>query len=235
MKILGLIPARSGSKGIPNKNMKILGNKPLISFTIENALKSNLLSKVFVSTEDERTINYCKSKYGLEIAFSRPEIYSQDDTPMIDVIKHTTKTFEELGEFYDAICLLQPTVPYRIETEIDDSIKSFKENKFDTLISLRKVPTKYNPDWLLKETKANLYSFINGKNNPIHNRQSLINHYYRDGSIYLFSVKNLDSNSIYGEKIGSIINDYSRYVNLDEMEDWNKAEKILNVSDSNAL
>lgn len=227
MKILGLIPARSGSKGIPGKNTKILGDKPLIFYTLEKAMASDYLDTVFISSEDKLTLDLCSSKFKINIPFTRPIELSDDNTPMFEVIKHVIESFKLRGLFYDAVCLLQPTVPFRKKDEIDDAINKFYSSNADTLLSIRKIPKQFNPNWLLKVTDADKVQFLVENESIATSRQSLQDYYYRDGSIYIFKTSNIGRGSIYGTHIISIVNDNENYVNLDEMEDWIKAENIL--------
>ena len=111
MNIIGIIPARGGSKGIPGKNIKLLGEKPLIAYTIESALESNFLSKVILNSEDENILREGQ-KYPIE-NYRRPFQLSQDDTTSIAVIKEQLQNLLQEGENIDAICLLQPTTPFR--------------------------------------------------------------------------------------------------------------------------
>lgn len=108
MRILGLIPAREGSKGIPGKNIRILGYQPLIAYSIKDGLASEKLTKVVVSTDGEKISEIAKS-YGGEVPFLRPKELAQDKTPSIDVVLHALDFFEQNGEVFDAVCLLQPT------------------------------------------------------------------------------------------------------------------------------
>ena len=121
MKILGIIPARGGSKGVPQKNIKILNGKPLIWYTHQASKASKLLSRTIVSSEDKNILDVCNS-IGMDIPFVRPQNLANDKTPTIDVIFHALKKIEELGEQYDAVCLLQVTTPFRTPQLIDDAI-----------------------------------------------------------------------------------------------------------------
>src|SRR5258705_10156292 len=112
MKILSIIPARGGSKGVPGKNIKLLNGKPLLAFTSEIALQSKYLTEVIVSTEDEQIVEVAKS-LGIKVPFIRPTELAQDNTPTIDVIIHALQWYENQNIFFDAVCLLQATSPFR--------------------------------------------------------------------------------------------------------------------------
>lgn len=225
MRILGLIPARGGSKGVPRKNIKLLHGKPLIQFSIESAQNCPLISHVVVSTDDEN-IAYISRKAGAEVPFMRPDELAADGSPSIDLVVHALKYFENISDHFDAVCLLQPTVPYRSAEDLQSAIVKFKKNTFDSLISVREVPHVYNPYWTFQEEpdKQTIHKVIN---HPqfVKRRQDLPKIYHRDGSVYLTSSKTiLKHKSLYGDSIGYYIMSSSPDINIDTMEDWVKAE-----------
>src|SRR5690606_6901894 len=155
MKILGLIPARGGSKGIPGKNIKLLGGKPLLQYTYESAKESKLLSKIILSSDDPEIIAV-GIELGMIIPFIRPDDLAGDSTTSMEVIKHALKELRSYGEEYDAVCLLQPTTPFRSPGLIDASIEKFKNGNYDWLISGREVPAEFNPHWTFEEKDGKL-------------------------------------------------------------------------------
>lgn len=226
MKILGLIPARGGSKGIPGKNIKPLGVKPLLQYTSEAAEASKLLTKVILSTDDEEIFKTAK-KIGLKVPFLRPEELARDNTPSLDVILHALNFFEEKGERFDAVCLLQPTTPFRKAGLIDRAITKFLEGDYDSLVTVREVPADFNPHWVFEEEENGL-KIATGESEIISRRQDLPKAYHRDGAIYLTKTKVLrDQRSLYGKKIGFIDTTGSAYVNIDNPSDWEAAEQLL--------
>src|ERR1041384_5143897 len=110
MRVLGLIPARGGSKGVPRKNIRLLAGKPLLQYTAEAALSARKLARVILTTDDEE-IAETGRQCGLEVPFLRPAELAQDDTPTLPVMQHVVDWLEKQGEAYEAICLLQPTNP----------------------------------------------------------------------------------------------------------------------------
>ena len=112
MKVLGIIPARGGSKGVPRKNIRLLNGKPLLAYTAESALQAKKLSRIILTTEDEEIAEIGK-RSGLEVPFLRPQNLALDTTPTLPVILHAVESIEATGETFDAICLLQPTNPLR--------------------------------------------------------------------------------------------------------------------------
>tara|TARA_R100000935_G_scaffold16940_3_gene33438 strand:- start:1146 stop:1844 length:699 start_codon:yes stop_codon:yes gene_type:complete len=226
MKILGIIPARGGSKGIPKKNIKLLGGKPLLEYTAKAALASKLLSRVILSSDDSEIIEVAKN-IGLEVPFVRPEKLSQDDTPSISVIKHALEFFEAKNEFFDAICLLQVTSPFREEDLIDRSIQNFESGDLDSLISVREVPTDFNPHWIFETDSKDHLKIATGDEKIISRRQELPKAFHRDGAIYITRTEViLKQNSLYGSSIGYIESKNDRYVNIDTLDDWRVAEEI---------
>src|SRR5690606_28734508 len=124
MKILGLIPARGGSKGIPGKNIKLLGGKPLLTYTAEAAKASHLLNRVIISSDDAQIIAVAK-ELGLEVPFVRTEDLAGDSVTSLEVIQDALKQLKGKGDDYDAVCLLQPTTPFRSPGLIDKAIEKF--------------------------------------------------------------------------------------------------------------
>jgi CMP-N-acetylneuraminic acid synthetase len=227
MKILGIIPARGGSKGIPKKNIKLLGGKPLLHYTIEVAKASKLLSKVILSSDDPEIIEVAE-KAGIEVPFIRPENLAQDDTPSLAVIKHALDFFKNKNEEFDAICLLQVTSPFRDEEIIDKAIEKFKNEELDCLISVREVPTEFNPHWIFEPDEHNQLKISTGDKKIIPRRQELPKAFYRDGALYITrSDVILKQNSLYGNSIGYIESKNDFYVNIDTPKDWVEAEKII--------
>jgi len=228
LKILGIIPARGGSKGLKRKNILPLGKKPLLQYTFESAKNSKLLTKVILSSEDVEIIEVAKG-LGLEVPFKRPDNLSQDTTTSLEVVKHALYYFKEKGELFDAVCLLQPTTPFRESELIDKAIQKFISDSPDSLVSVREVPHEYNPHWIFEEKEGRL-SIATGEKEIISRRQELPKAYFRDGAIYLTKTSMiLDQNSLYGKNIGFIDTTDSPYVNIDTPSDWEKAESILNT------
>lgn len=232
LKVLGLIPARAGSKGIPGKNIKLLGGKPLIAYTIESALASSQLSMTMVSTEDEAIAQVGKDT-GAQVPFLRPRELSQDTSPTLEVVIHAVKAFEEIGQHFDAVCLLQPTSPFRPVGFIDEAITRFFSTKVDSLISVRQVPHHFNPHWTFEESETGLLKIATGESTIISRRQDLPKSYHRDGSLYITKTDVIvNQGSLYGHKIGFIENQEKELINIDTIEDWKQAEAYLSRYES---
>jgi CMP-N,N'-diacetyllegionaminic acid synthase len=228
VKILALIPARGGSRGIKKKNIKSLDGKPLIAYAIEAAKASSFISDVIVSTENVEIAEISKS-YGASVPFIRPDLLASDASPTIDTMVHLVKWLKTNGKHYDAICLLQPTSPFRSKEDIDRAIEAFISKGADCLVSVVQVPSHYNPHWTFKvdEEEDTLY-LTTGEKSIIPRRQELPKAYVRNGAIYITKTNVLlNQKSIYGKSIAYHEMDEKRSINIDTMEDWHKAEAYL--------
>ena len=160
-KILGIILARGGSKGIKNKNIKLINGKPLIYWTIKSALKSKKLSKVILST-DSKKIALIGKKYNLDVPFIRPKKLAKDNTPSVDAIEHALNFLKKSGEEFEFVALLEPTSPLRSVQDIDKSINKIIMKKADSLVSICKT-NALNPFFLFQEKKGFLKPFKTSK------------------------------------------------------------------------
>ena len=228
MKILTIIPARSGSKGIPNKNIKDLGGKTLIWYSIEAAKNINYNTRIIVDTDSQEIAKIAES-FGVEVPYLRPAYLAEDSTPSVDVVMHTLDWFEEQGERFDAVLLLQPTTPFRTRGLIDNCIETFIKQGVDSLITVLPVPHAYNPYWQYFSDESGNLRNVMGRNNIISKRQDLPQCWHRDGSVYISKVGLIRENrELVGGIIGFVVGEVENYCNLDEPKDWKIAEAILN-------
>ena len=226
-KILALIPARGGSKGVPGKNIKPLAGKPLIAYTIEQAKASRLLDRVILSTDDFEIASVAE-EYGLEVPFIRPAELAQDHSGTLEVVRHALDFFEERGERFDAVCLLQVTSPYRPEGVIDEAIRLFERERPDSLISVRRVPDEFNPHWTFEIRENGRLKIATGEEKIIPRRQELPPAYHRDGAIYITSVETIrNKGSLLGDDILAFPIESPVLINIDTMEDWKEAEAFF--------
>ena len=227
MRILSIIPARGGSKGVPEKNIKLLGGKPLLSYTTEIALQSKLLTDVIVSSEDDKIIEIAKT-LGVKVPFVRSTELSQDNTPTIEVMIHALEWYNSENIFFDAVCLLQVTSPFRTVAFLDKAIDKFIQGGCDSLVSVQKVPHEFNPHWAFEVNEEGNLKIATGETEIISRRQELPMAYHRDGSIYITKTEVLlQQHSLYGKSIGYIESDPEFYVNIDTLDDWEKAESMI--------
>lgn len=226
MNILALIPARGGSKGVPGKNIKHLAGKPLIQYSIDVAKQSNYCKEVLVSTDDENIAKIAKD-LGANIPFMRPDNLAADASPTLPVIQHALHHYKENNIHFDAVCLLQPTSPFRTVAFLDKAIETFIEKKTDCLVSVQEVPHHYNPHWTFLADDNEQLHIATGEQQIIPRRQELPKAYHRDGSIYITKTDVLlEQNSLYGNSISYIVSSPEWYVNIDTLEDWQKAEEL---------
>src|SRR3989338_71848 len=164
MKVLGIIPARGGSKGILRKNLAPLNGKPLLYYTCQAARESMSLTRVVLSTEDA-VIAAAGKKFGIDVPFMRPRALSADMTPMFDVVEHTVKKCEDDEGFYpELVVLLQPTSPLRTASHIDAAVKELVSSKADTVVSVIETPHQFGPASVMKlDPHGFLKPFITGK------------------------------------------------------------------------
>lgn len=226
MRILGIIPARGGSKGVPGKNIKLLGELPLLAYTTKSALASKQLSKVILST-DSPSIAAVAQHYGIEVPFLRPETLATDTASSIAVVQHAVSYLENQGEFFDAVCLLQPTSPFRPKGFIDLAIQKFIHEDVDALVSVLPVPHEFNPHWVFEPNEKGLLQIATGEQEIIKRRQDLPPAYFRDGTLYITKTSVIKEGSFYGAKLSYIENNPAFYVNIDTEADWEKATAQL--------
>ena len=224
MKILCLIPARSGSKGIPQKNKKILKGKPLILYTIELAKTLFEINDICISTDDDDIIKIAE-KSGLLVKFKRSALLSNDTAGMRDVIIDAINFNEGNGCNYDVVLLLQPTSPIRSRKDIIEMIKLYNSS-LDMVVSVGK--SHNNPYFnIFEENEFGLLE--KSKNNNFQNRQSAPEVYFYNGSAYLININSLKSNLISDfKKIRKFVMSDINSIDIDTKLDWLICETILN-------
>lgn len=219
MKYLGVIPARSGSKGIKNKNKKLLKGKPLIQYSIEAALNSKIDS-IVVSTDDEEIIEIAHL-YNLTV-IKRPSKLAQDDTPTLPVLQHA---LAEVNEAFDAVITLQPTSPLRTSHHINKAIELFEsKDNADSLVSVVKVPHNMIPESIMKKDGDFLIDY---QSSNLFNRQKKPIYYARNGAaIYITKVNRLDF-EVFGGNIVPFEMSSLESFDIDEEDDWTIVEKFI--------
>jgi CMP-N,N'-diacetyllegionaminic acid synthase len=226
MSIVAIIPARLGSKGIPHKNIKLLGGKPLIEYTFLTAKKSKIFDRIILTTESSKISKIAK-KIGIDVPFMRPGELALDETPMIDVIKHSINNLTINKKRPKYYCILQPTSPFRDIDELKKAYVYFTKNKCDSVVSVEKVPEHYSPFFTMKINKNKLEHYL-PKGINISRRQDVKQAYIRSGCFYFAKTSILiKNNSIYGKVSRPWIVDNSNLVNLDNKEDWQRAVKLI--------
>jgi CMP-N-acetylneuraminic acid synthetase len=227
-KIIAIIPARGGSKGLPGKNIKPLLGKPLIAWTIEQAKRSKFIDKLIVSTDSQKIAKVAK-KYGAEVPFLRPEKYAKDNSPTSEAIIHALDWFEKRGEKFDIIVLLEPTSPLRKDGDIDNAIELFIKNirKADALISIGEVHLE-NPFLIKKIDKLGYVKNFLKISNKISLRQYLPKVYFPYGVIYLSKVNLFKKHkSFYQKKVVPYYIERWQNYEIDDIYDFICVEAIL--------
>ena len=225
MRILYLIPARAGSKGLPGKNTKLLGNKPLIAYSIEFALGlMNSEDKLCISSDDEDVLSIAAGM-GINVPFKRPGELATDSTTSYEVIMHALNFYEQTGRYFDAVLLLQPTSPFRIKDDFYNLLGTYS-NDIDMAVSVKQ--SKENPYFSLFEENEDGY-LNKSKEGNFTRRQDAPIVYAFNGSLYLMNTASLKAKTL-GEfkKIKKIIMPEERSIDIDTFADWNLAEFYLN-------
>lgn len=188
-KILGIIPARGGSKGILGKNMRQVGGRPLVSYPIEEAKKSKSISTLVVSTDSEEIGIFAQS-LGVKVIY-RPDSLASDSSPVIDTVFYVIDYLEKLGNQFDIIVLLQPTSPFWTVEQLEDMLKLFDESDLDGVVSV--IPSlEMHPSRMYnQEADGFLTSLL--ANNEKTRRQDLIPVYLRNGCFYAVRTQALKS------------------------------------------
>jgi N-acylneuraminate cytidylyltransferase len=225
MRILGLIPARGGSKALPNKNTIPLAGKSLVQRTYECALASDVLDRIILSTDSEAIAEHAR-EFGLEAPFLRPSVFATDTSPMIDVATHTLNFLAEEGDRYDAVVLLQPTSPLRTPDHIRKAVTLLGDH--DAVCSVVSVPAMSNPYRMVKITDKGLLDFVCPEGRTIKRRQDAPRAYWREGTIFLTRVEViLQQGSFYGESCVVYELSPEESLNIDTAEQWEAAERRL--------
>lgn len=231
MKNIAIIPARSGSKGLKDKNIKLLGNKPLIAYSIEAAIKSECFDEVMVSTDSEEYAKIAR-EYGAKVPFLRSAETSSDQASSWDAVKEVLKLYKEkFGQKFDVVTLLQPTSPLRNAQDICDCVTFYKEKEARAVISVCEM--EHSPYWcnVLGEDLS-MEKFAE-TDNPNVNRQSLQTFYRQNGAIYMLDVKVLEHiEKIYDERCYAFVMKQKKSIDIDSEIDFEIAELLFNKNGS---
>jgi CMP-N-acetylneuraminic acid synthetase len=226
MRVLGLVPARGGSKGVLRKNIRVVGGKSLLAHTADGAREARRLARVILSTEDPEIADIGRA-CGLEVPFMRPEALATDEAPMIPVVQHALTALRTDGDEFDAVCLLQPTNPLRRGADIDGAIELLDRTGADSVISFVEVGERHparmkyigDDGRVIDPPFAEL---VEGQR-----RQDLPKLFLREGSIYLTRTPVLMTGSFKGADCRAWIVPEERACNIDSAFDLALAEMLL--------
>lgn len=225
MKFLCLICARGGSKGIKNKNLLKIGKKTLLQHSIDIAKKTNLFSKIVVSTDSKKIALHAKLN-GAEVPFLRPEKLSKDNSAEIDAWKHAINFFKKRKIEFDAIVSLPCTSPLRDLTDVIKCVKKFKTNKFDSIISVKKSNRSPYFNMVEKKKNSNYNIIIRGKK-YLHNRQMAPLTYDVSTVCFISKIKYvLNNKNLFEGKVGIVEIPLNRSIDIDNHIDY-KIAKII--------
>lgn len=228
MKNIAIIPARSGSKGLKNKNIKLFNGKPLMWYSIDVALQSGCFDEVMVSTDSERYADIAKA-CGAEVPFLRTKDASTDNASSWAVVKEVIEQYKKLGHLYDTVMLLQPTSPMRQPNDIIKAYEIMNEKKARSVISVCEV--EHSPLWCnTLPMDNNLSGFIDLK--ALSRRQDLPCYYRINGAIYLTKVDDNIGENLYDSNGFAYIMPKERSIDIDSDLDFRIAEEIVKYKGS---
>lgn len=222
MSTVALIPARGGSKGIPKKNIKNIAGKPLIAWSIEHALNSSLVDKVFVSTDCPEIASYAR-KYGAEVPFMRPAEISGDQATTESVMLHFYDWLKDNNHHYENLMLIQATSPVRSSERLDDAIRFFIDHNYDSLVS---VANSHRFFWRCPEYPVASYDYMKRpRRQDIAEAEKV---YMETGSFYITKMKTLyeSKNRLCG-RIGMYCTPEIESYEIDTLMDFKICELIL--------
>lgn len=223
-RFLAIIPARSGSKGLVDKNIKLLNNKPLMGYTIEAAVRCNIFDNIILST-DSKEYGEIGKKYGATVPFLREKKLATDNASTKDVILDVIRNLENMGEEYDYFVLLQPTTPLRNEINIIESIDILINNNANSVVSICELEHSSSVNVKLNKSNRLDFAFSDLKNIQ---RQDFQKEYRINGAIYISNIKfYLEYKSFYREKSYPYIMDKNSSVDIDNIDDFMYAEYLI--------
>jgi len=226
MLVLGLVPARGGSKGVPGKNVRPLAGHTLLEYTARAARESGVLDRVILST-DSPEIADAGRRAGLEVPFMRPAALAGDDTPMLPVIQHALAETARSGWSPDVIVLLQPTSPLRRPEHIRDAVNVLRDTSADSVVTVVEVPRHLSPDYVMRMDEGRLKPFL-PEGARITRRQDARPAYSRDGTVYAFRRATVERfGGIYGDDCRPLLIDANESLSIDSPADWDEAERVL--------
>jgi CMP-N,N'-diacetyllegionaminic acid synthase len=231
--ILGVVTARAGSKGIPGKNTKRLAGKPLIAYTVESALASGVFDRLILSTDDEEAARIAR-ELGCEVPFMRPAALCQDDTPHLPVMQHAVAWMRDERSYQaDWVMILMPTSPLRAARHIVEAVELAIASGADSVVSVDQMPAHYHPMRALTIDGDGWARLLVGgrpvRQRPVR-RQDLPESWVFNGAIYLFRTALLFDPvepSLYGDRVAAYVMPSPSGCNIDDADDWERAERLL--------
>lgn len=232
-RILGLVPARGGSKGLPGKNLRPIAGRSPVERAWSVGAESGVLDRVIVSTEDPRILAHAVEQ-GLDAPFSRPPELARDDTPMIEVALHALDWLEGRGEIYEALLLLQPTSPLRREAHVREAVRLLRAHPSATAVcSVAPVPLELCPHYLMRVGEDGYLRPFMPDGNRYTRRQDVPRAHRRCGTVFLARAEVLrKERSFYGPACLPMPIDPDLAINIDGPDDWDEARRRLEAIES---
>lgn len=225
-RVLALIPARGGSKGIPDKNIRLLAGRTLLEYAAVAASASGLVDRIVLSTDSARIAAEGR-RIGIEVPFIRPQELAGDATPMLPVIEHAVDSLEQSGWRPEIIVLLQPTSPLRRPEHIRGAIQQLRESGSDSVVTVVELPRHLSPDYVMRIEDGRLVPFL-PEGAAVTRRQDARPAFVRDGTVYAFWTRTLrGTHSIYGRDCRPLVVPARESLTIDSTQDWDEAERRL--------
>jgi CMP-N,N'-diacetyllegionaminic acid synthase len=222
-RVLGLVPARGGSKGVPNKNLRPLGGRSLLQLVRDAAGASGVIDRLVLST-DSAAIADAGRRCGIEVPFMRPSELATDEAPMLPVIDHAVAQLQAGGWSPDVIVLLQPTAPLRRGSHISNAATLLIESNADAVASVVELPRHLSPDYVMRIEDGRLVNFL-PEGARVTRRQDARPAFVRDGTVYAFWRRTLEAGSIYGRDCRPLLVAAEDSLTIDTEADWAEAER----------
>jgi len=223
MSVLGLVPARGGSKGIPDKNLRELAGRPLLDYTARAARDSGVIDRLVLSTDSE-AIAEAGRAVGLDVPFLRPAELAGDSAPMLDVVLHT---LDALEDEFDHVAILQPTSPLRRPEDVRAAVELARETGCDSVVGVVALPLHLSPDYVMRVEDDRLVPFLEG-GERLTRRQDARPAFVRDGTIYLVRREVVvQQRSLYGTDCRPLLVAPEHSLSIDTPQDWAEAERRL--------
>jgi CMP-N-acetylneuraminic acid synthetase len=233
MKVLGVVTARAGSRGIPGKNTRLLAGKPLIAYTIEAARDARVFDRLILSTDDERAAAVAR-ELDCEVPFMRPPSLAADDTPHLPVMQHALTWLSDTQQYVpDWVMILLPTSPLRQPLHIREAVARAIASDADSVVGVDELPAHFNPMRVVTiDDDGWAHLLVGGapvKRKPVR-RQDMPKAWILNGAIYLFRTNVLFDPvepSMFGDNVAAYVMAPPYGFNLDEPGDWAEAERLL--------
>jgi CMP-N-acetylneuraminic acid synthetase len=224
--VLALVPARGGSKGIPDKNIRLLAGRTLLEYAARVSAESGVVDRIILSTDSERIAEEGR-RVGLEVPFMRPSALAQDDTPMLPVIDHAVEFVTREGWDPEIIVLLQPTSPLRTPVHVRAAVEELRSSGADSVVTVVELPRHLSPDYVMRIDEGRLVPFL-PEGTGITRRQDARLAFVRDGTVYAFWAKTLrEARSIYGRSCRPLVVPAEESITIDSPDDWEDAERRI--------